>query len=1552
MIDNENNSSSHSNEFKSVLESFDSKIRMKDYSSSLNSPSKENVSGIDTNVGDAIYTITMSGNGSEPPFNQKGLILKSLGTLRIIIPAGFEISSKNPQIYTNYPEGPNDKFQRDHFTKFQKDSEHKIYNGNNDLYFDRKIERYGCFEYYVSWDEDIDPPIQLKAKVKGTFQVNPVLTINNNVLPSDGIILQTYLTKCLGPLENWDHFIQQSSQLGYNMIHFTPIQEIGASGSSYSIYDQQSISSKIHGGSEQEKLFAVKDFIIGIEKKYNVLSMIDLVWNHTAHNSKWLTEHPDAGYNTDNSPHLKSAVLLDQALVDYGKGIYGKEINDSAQLDELMSQIKERVILPLRLWEYYVLDIDSEIKRFKEQYQESGRVKDSIYASSAFSPSYLKNVISNPTVEKNDIIKNITKKGLIRNPSYERFSLGIDLAVVFKLLDTCSTFINLTTNEQAQWYQEVLNSINMTIYDDYDADYLAMCNNIYERLKYERLSSHGPKMGAFTSAKPMINSYFTKIPVRQQNGTIREIPLANNGWIYNYNPTVDFASSQSRSYLRRDVIVWGDCVKLRYGSQPSDSPWLWNHMKEYTQKMASIFQAIRIDNCHSTPIHVAQYLLDCAREVRPSLYVTCELFTGSEDVDDIFVRNLGINSLIREAMACHDSSELGRVCHRYGGLPICSLNNNFDSVQALLPVLPPALFMDCTHDNETPFQKRTVFDTLPNSAVVAMTISAIGSTKGYDENYSKTVDLVNETKKYQPDISLNSGIFPVRKLLNKVHLELSYNKYNEIHVSQYGNVILVQRYSPSINESLFCLAHSSFSLPKQDVEHDDKKNSSVKGATFSIPCEINEFLFGARITGYSGSPTSEGHLNGLQVECEQLFGDKVLNRWCQIETPYSNESQLKLKLIDFPPGSVLFFRGKIPKDSSEAMEKLDALLSDQQAIQQSIQSCKFLDFNILLYRYHEEEKSITGSGSYHLDGYGQLPFCGLQGFITLLNHIYKFNDLGHPLCNNLRNGNWVMDYITGRLSQRQNLLAGRDWFIGAFNLVKQLPRHFIPKYFNMVVFTFYKQARKYIIQNMMPKFISTGNELTQDLAMASLQFYGLSTPLISNPNVLEGVPDREASMAAGFPHFSTGYMRSWGRDTFISLRGILLVTGRIQEAKQLIIGFGSCLRFGLIPNLLDSGTKPRFNSRDSVWWYLRSILDLYQILKNDNEKKDLLSSKVYRLFPQNSNEPFSTISEMIQEILQAHASGIDFREPNAGREIDEKMRDEGFNIKIHLNKDNGFLYGGNPLNCGTWMDKMGESQKANNFGEPATPRDGAPIEITAMLYSIVSWLSDLNQKKLYPHTGVKLADGSTLSYDSWSKLIQQNFEKYYYVPAHGCDKGYLINVNYIRRRSIYKDVVGSKSQFSDYQFRPNLCVAMSFAPELFQKEHAIKCLELVRTSLLGPLGMKTLDPNDPTYHGNYDNSNDNAYKPTAKGFNYHNGPEWVWCYGFFLNALINFSVTKSAVEKNHLVESLLLKHRSYITTSPYASLPELTNRDGAYCRDSCESQAWSIATILSSIQKL
>lgn len=39
-----------------------------------------------------------------------------------------------------------------------------------------------------------------------------------------------------------------------------------------------------------------------------------------------------------------------------------------------------------------------------------------------------------------------------------------------------------------------------------------------------------------------------------------------------YQQVIDQFSVDT-AYIRRKIVIWGDCVKLRYGEKPSDSPW-------------------------------------------------------------------------------------------------------------------------------------------------------------------------------------------------------------------------------------------------------------------------------------------------------------------------------------------------------------------------------------------------------------------------------------------------------------------------------------------------------------------------------------------------------------------------------------------------------------------------------------------------------------------------------------------------------------------------------------------------------------------------------------------------------------------------------------------------------------------------------------------------------------------------------------------------------------------------------------------------------------------
>jgi glycogen debranching enzyme len=418
------------------------------------------------------------------------------------------------------------------------------------------------------------------------------------------------------------------------------------------------------------------------------------------------------------------------------------------------------------------------------------------------------------------------------------------------------------------------------------------------------------------------------------------------------------------------------------------------------------------------------------------------------------------------------------------------------------------------------------------------------------------------------------------------------------------------------------------------------------------------------------------------------------------------------------------------------------------------------------------------------------------------------------------------------------------------------------------------------------------------------------------------------------------------------MRGLLLITGRFEEARILILAYGGCLRHGLVPNLLGSGASARYNCRDAVWFWLQCIKD-YCSMCPDHTK--ILSDYVVRLYPTDDADMTTNVDqqlhEVIQEAMQRHADGVTFREHNAGSAIDNDMSDAGFDNRIGVDWETGFVFGGNEHNCGTWMDKMGSSSKAGNRGKPATPRDGSAIELVGLCASVTRWLGELHERNEYPHKGVKRdSKGDSVTYKQWANLICANFEKYFWIdPLKLSDK---IRPDLINRRGIYKDSVSATMPWTDYQLRPNFPIALAVAPEMCDPEHMWTALEMVQKVLLGPLGMKTLDPSDFNYNGFYINSDDSADYKRAKGFNYHQGPEWVWPIGFFLRAKL---LAASQLESKHsgifastvqFVHHTLSTHHQHVFYSDWKGLPELTNQNGAYCADSCEAQAWSAGCVL------
>ncbi len=249
---------------------------------------------------------------------------------------------------------------------------------------------------------------------------------------------------------------------------------------------------------------------------------------------------------------------------------------------------------------------------------------------------------------------------IIPDPEYRRFKAAVDLDLAVRMynlhkndcyseeeriLKCSSDFKRHLDRLNHDAYNEVWGHVNAAIDNVikgaryyFERNIVDVCSaeeTLLINSRYHRVDPDGDRTTDCTRRIPLVCQYFLgpqgdfslaeeeKLMFSPEGAQY----MAHNGWVMNHDPLVNFAQPGSNVYLRRELVAWGDSVKLRFGDSVSDSPFLWNYMRKYAELTAKVFHGIRLDNCHSTPIHVAEYMLDAARKVRPDLYVIAELFT-------------------------------------------------------------------------------------------------------------------------------------------------------------------------------------------------------------------------------------------------------------------------------------------------------------------------------------------------------------------------------------------------------------------------------------------------------------------------------------------------------------------------------------------------------------------------------------------------------------------------------------------------------------------------------------------------------------------------------------------------------------------------------------------------------------------------------------------------------------------------------------------------------------------------------------------------------------
>lgn len=163
--------------------------------------------------------------------------------------------------------------------------------------------------------------------------------------------------------------------------------------------------------------------------------------------------------------------------------------------------------------------------------------------------------------------------------------------------------------------------------------------------------------------------------------------------------------------------------------------------------------------------------------------------------------------------------------------------------------------------------------------------------------------------------------------------------------------------------------------------------------------------------------------------------------------------------------------------------------------------------------------------------------------------------------------------------------------------------------------------------------------------------------------VVSGSSVDQRSIIAGYFWFE-----AWGRDTFVSLPGLLLVTGRFEDARKVFLDFKKHCKQGLIPNFIpESDGEPAYNSVDATLWFVNAVL---QYLKYTGDSR--------------------FVQEQLWETLKAIVENLV----------------KGTMFNIHADND-GLLAHGAQL---TWMDAAVD-------GQPATPRAGKAVEVQALWYN-------------------------------------------------------------------------------------------------------------------------------------------------------------------------------------------------------------------------------------------
>ena len=372
------------------------------------------------------------------------------------------------------------------------------------------------------------------------------------------------------------------------------------------------------------------------------------------------------------------------------------------------------------------------------------------------------------------------------------------------------------------------------------------------------------------------------------------------------------------------------------------------------------------------------------------------------------------------------------------------------------------------------------------------------------------------------------------------------------------------------------------------------------------------------------------------------------------------------------------------------------------------------------------------------------------------------------------------------------------------------------------------------------------------------------------------------SVIAGYPWFS-----DWGRDTMIALPGLLLTTGRLDEATRVMEAFAALTRRGLVPNCFDNGTgAAEYNTVDASLWYLHAAFNLHKACTEAGHSDPTAEG--------------SPIRRACLAIIDAYQSGTDFN--------------------IRADAKDGLIAAGETGTQLTWMD-------AKRDGVVFTPRHGKPVEINALWYSGLMVTADLCEKDL-PRRSRELRQ--------IAERVGKSFREQFWNDEDHC---------------LYDVLSPRSGAFVGVdEIRPNQIFACSLPYSALEPERQQSVVKVVAEHLLTPRGLRTLSPTEKGYVARFEGplfERDRAYH-NGTVWPWLLGPyaEAVLRVGKFSER--SRALARDAIQP--LLDMISPSETSDSGGPALGQIPEIYDADDSPQRprrpDGCFAQAWSVAECL------